>query len=54
MIFLRINPFEIMPVMSGMISKFFVPEEWSEKNLEIRFGAITHQAEVWINGQTMG
>ncbi|MBI9015216.1 MAG: beta-glucuronidase [Clostridiales bacterium] len=33
---------------------FYVPEEWKEKNLEIRFGSATHKAEVWINGHEMG
>lgn len=33
---------------------FFVPKEWENKNLEIRFGSATHRAEVWVNGQAMG
>lgn len=33
---------------------FFIPEEWESKNLEIRFGSITHHAEVWVNGHSLG
>jgi len=29
---------------------FFVPEEWSEKHLFLRFDAATHRAEVFVNG----
>ncbi len=33
---------------------FFVPSEWKDKNLELRFGAVTHGCQVWINGTNMG
>lgn len=29
---------------------FFVPGEWQEKDLDLRFGAATHEATVYVNG----
>ncbi|MCH4890132.1 beta-glucuronidase [Acidaminobacter sp. JC074] len=29
----------------------YLPESWSDKRIVLRFGAVTHHAKVWINGQ---
>lgn len=31
-------------------TEFFVPREWKEKDLDLRFGAATHEATVYVNG----
>ncbi|GAM74547.1 beta-glucuronidase [Vibrio ishigakensis] len=31
--------------------EFYVAEEWSEKDIYVRFGSATHRAVVWLNGQ---
>lgn len=35
-------------------TEFFVPGEWQEKDLDLRFGAATHEATVYVNGQKVG
>lgn len=29
---------------------FYIPEEWKSKRVRIRFGSVTHHAQVWLNG----
>ncbi len=31
-------------------TEFYVPEEWSHLNLDLRFDAVTHRATVYVNG----
>jgi beta-glucuronidase len=31
-------------------TEFFVPEDWKGSVLEVRFGSVTHRAEVYLNG----
>ena len=35
-------------------TSFFLPQEWSEKDVFLRFGSATHQADVWVNGLHVG
>ncbi len=35
-------------------TEFFVPGEWQAKDLDLRFGAATHEATVYVNGQKVG
>lgn len=35
-------------------TKFFVPGEWQGKDLFLRFGSVTHRAEVYVNGEKLG
>lgn len=34
--------------------ELIVPQEWKEKDLDLRFGSVTHQATVYINGIEAG
>ncbi len=31
--------------------EFFVPASWGDSRLAVRFGSVTHHAEVWLNGR---
>ncbi len=33
---------------------FFIPEEWREKDVVLRFGGVGHTAEIFVNGISMG
>ena len=33
---------------------FSVPEEWKEKNVHLKFGAVNYLAEVWLNDEVVG
>lgn len=35
-------------------TEFFVPGEWKEQDLDLRFGAATHEATVYVNGIEVG
>ena len=30
---------------------FYIPSEWKNQNIDIRFGSATHRAVVWVNGE---
>lgn len=30
---------------------FFVPEDWKDRRIVLRFGSVTHHGKVWINGR---
>ncbi|MFW5873647.1 MAG: beta-glucuronidase [Bacillota bacterium] len=30
---------------------FYIPSDWKNKNIDIRFGSATHRAVVWVNGE---
>ncbi|MCD6374223.1 MAG: chitobiase/beta-hexosaminidase C-terminal domain-containing protein [Caldisericaceae bacterium] len=56
-------PFPIESALSGVQEKtkhawyrrvFKLPEDWSEKNILLHFGAVDWQAVVYINGQKVG
>ncbi len=32
----------------------YIPREWDGKDLDLRFGSVTHQATVFVNGQKVG
>ena len=34
--------------------EFTIPDNWFSKNILLHFGAVDYEAEVWINGQSVG
>lgn len=34
--------------------EFLIPKQWKGKRISVRFGAVTHHAEVWVNGKPVG
>ncbi len=34
-------------------TEFYLPVEWKEKNVQLRFGSVTHKGTVFVNGEKM-
>lgn len=40
-------------MVSGYVRKLFIPEEWKGRSIVLTFGAAAHEAEVFLNGESI-